>query len=225
MEKRKFLDFLDMIDGGGAGRMGDEFEGGGLLSTLGNLVAKPYGSEDERRRAAREAFYNRKTGMNAPMPTTAGTMAPTAASMATTGASLANMPSPDNFYNNPNQTRAVPDTFYNNPNQVAPAPAELPGTFYNNPSFTAPSPLNPDGNYVAPPPSQGTLPPLDSNGNYVAPPRAAVPNYTPMSSMGMPQAPQLTFQQFVDGLGPVAATASPGALKEAYVQHMSGYAQ
>ena len=46
-----------MIDGGGAGQMGDKFEGGGVLSALGNLVASPYGSQDEERREARMAFY------------------------------------------------------------------------------------------------------------------------------------------------------------------------
>ena len=57
MADRKFLDFLDMIDGGGAGQMGDKFEGGGLYSVLGNLVASPYGSQDKERKAARMAFY------------------------------------------------------------------------------------------------------------------------------------------------------------------------
>ncbi len=57
MEKKRFLDFLDMFDGGGAGQMGDKFEGGGLLSLLGNAFGSPYGSEDPERRAARQAFY------------------------------------------------------------------------------------------------------------------------------------------------------------------------
>ena len=57
MADRKFLDFLDMIDGGGAGQMGDKFEGGGLYSLLGNLVGSPYGSKDEERKAARMAAY------------------------------------------------------------------------------------------------------------------------------------------------------------------------
>lgn len=39
---------IDMIDGGGAGRSGDQFEGGGILSLLANLVASPYGSVRER---------------------------------------------------------------------------------------------------------------------------------------------------------------------------------
>ena len=45
----KFLDFIDMIDGGGAGTMGDKFEGGGIFSMLANALATPYGSEDEER--------------------------------------------------------------------------------------------------------------------------------------------------------------------------------
>lgn len=57
MQQRQFLDFLDMIDGGGAGQMGDRFEGGGLYSVLANLVANPYGSEDEERRAARQKVF------------------------------------------------------------------------------------------------------------------------------------------------------------------------
>ncbi len=45
----KFLDFIDMIDGGGAGTMGDKFEGGGIFSMLANALATPYGSEDDER--------------------------------------------------------------------------------------------------------------------------------------------------------------------------------
>lgn len=56
-DQARFLDFMDMIDGGGAGRMGDKFEGGGIFSALANLVATPYGSEDPARRARREAAY------------------------------------------------------------------------------------------------------------------------------------------------------------------------
>lgn len=50
-----FLSFLDMIDGGGAGKMGGEFEGGGIISQIANLLATPYGSEDPKRRAIAEA--------------------------------------------------------------------------------------------------------------------------------------------------------------------------
>jgi hypothetical protein len=51
--RAKFLDFLDMIDGGGAGQMGGEFQGGGILSEIANMIATPYGSEDPKRRARR----------------------------------------------------------------------------------------------------------------------------------------------------------------------------
>ena len=155
MAERKFLDFLDRFDGGGAGAMGDKFEGGGLLSLLGNLLASPYGSEDERRAAARRAFYESQAGTDAPMATTDSGLAPKAASLATTGASLAQMPSPDNFHNHPNQTRAVPSTFHNNPNQVAPAP---------QPTFPSPPPAyTPHGSMgvpTAPAPAQAAFQPI-----------------------------------------------------------------
>ena len=38
---KRFTGLMDMLDGGGAGASGDRFEGGGLLSVLGNLFAKP----------------------------------------------------------------------------------------------------------------------------------------------------------------------------------------
>ena len=53
MRKKEYVDFLDRFDGGGAGQTGDSFQGGGLLSALGNIFAAPYGSEDEERRAQR----------------------------------------------------------------------------------------------------------------------------------------------------------------------------
>jgi len=53
----RFLNFMDMIDGGGAGTYGDKFEGGGIFSTLANMIATPYGSEDPSRREEREAAY------------------------------------------------------------------------------------------------------------------------------------------------------------------------
>jgi hypothetical protein len=42
----KFLNFLDLFDGGGRGASGAEFEGGGLLSGLGNALFKPAGYAD-----------------------------------------------------------------------------------------------------------------------------------------------------------------------------------
>jgi hypothetical protein len=46
----RFRDIIDYIDGGGAGQMGSQFEGGGLLSAIANQIAKPYASVDEQRR-------------------------------------------------------------------------------------------------------------------------------------------------------------------------------
>ena len=51
--RKQYVDFLDRFDGGGAGRTGNSFEGGGLLSALANIFATPYGSEDQARRAQR----------------------------------------------------------------------------------------------------------------------------------------------------------------------------
>jgi len=62
MAEKRFLDFLDRIDGGGMGQSGDTFEGGGLLSMLGNVFASPYGSKDPERRARRDAFYAGQMG-------------------------------------------------------------------------------------------------------------------------------------------------------------------
>ena len=57
-DRAKFLDFLDMIDGGGAGQRGDMFEGGGIFSALANLMPiNPFGSEDSTRRRARDEFF------------------------------------------------------------------------------------------------------------------------------------------------------------------------
>ena len=67
MAERKFLDFLDMFDGGGAGKMGDNFEGGGILSMLANALASPYGSEDEARKNARMAAYAEYANNGAPI--------------------------------------------------------------------------------------------------------------------------------------------------------------
>ena len=78
-DQARFLDFMDMIDGGGAGRRGDKFEDGGIFSALANLVATPYGSEDPARAARRDAVY-RSAGLlsaeqePAPAPTATPTV-------------------------------------------------------------------------------------------------------------------------------------------------------
>jgi len=50
----RFTGLMDMLDGGGAGQSGDRFEGGGLLSMLGNLFAKPLEAQDNVERIARD---------------------------------------------------------------------------------------------------------------------------------------------------------------------------
>ena len=95
----KFLDFIDMIDGGGAGTMGDKFEGGGIFSMLANALATPYGSEDkERMRRVRQmrgllAPDESIAPSAAPRPTvTRGGGAGQAQSVAAPAPSYANMP-------------------------------------------------------------------------------------------------------------------------------------
>ena len=43
---------MDRFDGGGMGTSGEKFEGGGLLSMLGNIFATPRGSEDRAKQEA-----------------------------------------------------------------------------------------------------------------------------------------------------------------------------
>jgi hypothetical protein len=59
---KRFNSIVDMFDGGGAGQSGDKFEGGGLMSMLGNLFAKPYEAQDRVEQiAARTAMRNAPT--------------------------------------------------------------------------------------------------------------------------------------------------------------------
>lgn len=95
----RFLDFIDMIDGGGAGKFGKEFEGGGIFSMLANALATPYGSEDdERRRKLRQmrgllAPDESIAPRAAPRPTvTRGGGTGQAQSVAAPAPSYANMP-------------------------------------------------------------------------------------------------------------------------------------
>jgi len=48
-DRPQYISLMDMIDGGGAGRSGDRFEGGGLLSLLANELFRPRGYEDRLR--------------------------------------------------------------------------------------------------------------------------------------------------------------------------------
>jgi len=62
---------IDMINGGGAGRAGQQFEGGGLLSMLGNVFAQPYGAEARGMNApdaSMRPMMRPQARMRAPMP-------------------------------------------------------------------------------------------------------------------------------------------------------------
>lgn len=48
-DEPRYTSLIDLIDGGGAGRSGETFEGGGLLSLLANALMRPYGYEDRLR--------------------------------------------------------------------------------------------------------------------------------------------------------------------------------
>ena len=63
---KRFTGLLDMIDGGGAGQSGDKFEGGGLISALGNLFMKPMQAQQRV-----EEIATRASARNATPNTTA----------------------------------------------------------------------------------------------------------------------------------------------------------
>ena len=65
---KRFTGLMDMLDGGGAGASGDKFEGGGLLSMLGNLFAKPLEAQDNVERIAK-TVRQEKSKYNQIVPT------------------------------------------------------------------------------------------------------------------------------------------------------------
>jgi len=60
-----FLNFRDMIDGGGAGQSGNRFSGGGLLSEIGNTFFQPAGS---RARQAESSMTNIPPSVSTQIP-------------------------------------------------------------------------------------------------------------------------------------------------------------
>ncbi len=77
MDQKRYIDFKDMFDGGGAGQMGDTFQGGGLFSLIANMVADPYGSKDpERRKERMKALGLLDTGMDMSTPPAAPVVEP-----------------------------------------------------------------------------------------------------------------------------------------------------
>ena len=68
---KRFTGLMDMLDGGGAGASGGRFEGGGLLSMLGNLFAKPLEAQQNVENiAARTSARGTPTNMTTGTPIT-----------------------------------------------------------------------------------------------------------------------------------------------------------
>lgn len=68
---RRVSALMDMINGGGEGRAGQRFEGGGLLSEIGNAMFRPYGFEERMgqvRPQARPMQAPMQPPMQQPMP-------------------------------------------------------------------------------------------------------------------------------------------------------------
>lgn len=64
-ERERFIGLLDMIDGGGAGRAGNEFEGGLLSDVLNALGVRPRGFEERQERMASVTPVPRRPAMPA----------------------------------------------------------------------------------------------------------------------------------------------------------------
>ena len=157
MAEKKFLDFLDRLDGGGMGKSGGKFEGGGLLSMLGNLLFDPYGSDDKDRMASRNKFYNSQGDAVAPPSLLAPRAGNRAAQKPAQGMSLPIAPSaaPQRMPSDPRLTMPVAPG--GSPNDgLGPMPQGMPGDprLKFNPAEAAPvqydrgSDLTPANNYV-----------------------------------------------------------------------------
>lgn len=88
----QYINLLDMFDGGGAGRSGDTFQGGGLLSALGNTMMRPAGYQNR--------MLNNKNGTGRAVMSAVNEI---------TGRT------PDGSVRPQRRNADVPDNFYNNP--------------------------------------------------------------------------------------------------------------
>ena len=96
---KRFTGLIDMLDGGGAGASGDRFEGGGLLSMLGNLFAKPIEAQDNVERIAADASATRAlTDAIKPQPNFPNYAPPSVSSMVGSGRGDFGMPMPPQNY-------------------------------------------------------------------------------------------------------------------------------
>jgi hypothetical protein len=202
---RRVSALIDMINGGGAGRAGQRFEGGGLLSDIGNQLFRPYGFEERMGQVRPQARPMRPpmapAAAPAPAPAPAMPAPPMGGGRTAVGPQRLPMPQSEAelfqmFMNaSPEEQARIYRDLLAPPMGAAPAPAP------------AMSPFERFGGQ-APAAYEPPLPNMGGGRTAVGPQRLPMP---------------LTFEQFVAGLGPVAQTASPEALMTAYRQHMMGY--
>jgi hypothetical protein len=154
MDQKQYRDLKDMIDGGGAGQMGDTFQGGGLLSILANAFAKPYGSEDPVRKRERMKAFG-LLGDDIPKPVQVQPVMRTRKQVVPTYGADAGVTATNRAMNMPyNQTQAMPG--YNTPaaNPIADMPAM---DFMDKLRSTPTDPQVPFGGYQQPSPGVDML--------------------------------------------------------------------
>lgn len=155
--------FNDMIDGGGPGASGDRFQGGGLVSLLANILARP---RQTAQMQAGPGLAPQGTGMPAAMATPRATPQP-----ATPMQPAAGLGPTINPYGQYRGGGATPATAYSAPTPMNPIGLGLsgpvagllpPGTDLPGRLPTYDPALRPTGLPTSPPPSAAQLPPTDS---------------------------------------------------------------
>ena len=226
-KKRKFLDFMDRFDGGGKGQMGDEFEGGGLLSVLANMAASPYGSEDETRRKARQDFYSSQNIGGGSQVGSARVSRPMArpASMTSGMSPLERFggmpPAPYEAPSPLERFGGMPPAPY-----TASSPLEQFGGMQPAP-YTAPSPLEQFGGMQPAPYTALAEKFVPADGNLAYNAEKFVPadgNLAYNAEMFAPPTGERSYTEFLNLLGPdVVRTNSPENLVAAYQEYRNSF--
>lgn len=235
----KIAALIDMINGGGAGRAGQEFEGGGILSLIANLLASPYGSQ--ARGAASPATAPRPTARpagGAPAPAQAPVNAPPSPALPSDPALMASEMLPPSFAGRP-EMGATPS---------APATRTSPAM-----SASVEGPMLPEMLDAAQPPADsvlmGSFPFPDYPVRNETQAESLIRNTPRVPSDSRPATPmglrdrfvtrfdpgrppgarprarpqEFTFEYFVESLGPAAEGVSPEILRTAYRNFLQGY--